>query len=305
MKLLIVANYNTGKFSPFVLEQVEALRTEGVEVDFFGIVGKGFGGYLKNRGLLSNKIQSFKPDLIHAHYGLSGLLANLQRKVPVVTTYHGCDINKASLRILSVFAIVLSKFNIFVSQKQVRRVKLFLKRFDVIPCGIDYSLFYVSPKADARLTLGIDEAKKIVLFSSSFKRPEKNSTLAFEAMKQVPDAELVELDGYTREEVRLLMNACDVGLLTSTREGSPQFVKELLACNRPVVSTNVGDVEEIISGIKGCFIVPFEANEVAKSIKSSFEFDSVEVPKLILDNNDNVIIAGKLMRVYESVLLGK
>jgi glycosyltransferase involved in cell wall biosynthesis len=302
MKLLIVANYNTGKFSPFVLEQVEALRGEGVEVDFFGIVGKGFGGYLKNRDLLLLKIESFKPDLIHAHYGLSGLLANLQRKVPVVTTYHGCDINKTSLRILSIFAIVLSKFNIFVSQKQVRQVKLFLRGFDVIPCGIDYSLFYATPKAEARLKLGIDKEKKIVLFSSTFKRPEKNAALALEAMKQVPDAELVELDGYTREQVRLLMNACDVGLLTSTREGSPQFVKELLACNRQVISTNVGDVEETISNIKGCFIVPFEATEVAKAIKSSFEYDRVEVPKSILDNNDNALIARKLVQVYKSVL---
>ena len=61
----------------------------------------------------------FKPDIIHAHYGLSGLLANLQRSIPVVTTYHGSDINlpkvflvikKSASRLNSVSGFSLSTY---------------------------------------------------------------------------------------------------------------------------------------------------------------------------------------------------
>ena len=92
MKILIVANQNTGKMSPFVVEQMEALRKEGCVVDTYGVVGHGVLGYLKNLPALKEKIKECKPDIVHAHYGLSGLLATLQREVPVVVTYHDRDI---------------------------------------------------------------------------------------------------------------------------------------------------------------------------------------------------------------------
>ena len=69
MKILIVGNYNPGHFSPFVVEQMQALRLQGVLVDTYGIVGKGLLGYLQNIKGIKRKIDEFKPDLIHAHYG--------------------------------------------------------------------------------------------------------------------------------------------------------------------------------------------------------------------------------------------
>ena len=94
MRVLIVANHNKGYFVPFIVEQVNALKQLGIEVEYFAVHGKGIRGYLSNRSSLIAKIRDYHPDLIHAHYGLSGLLANLQRKVPVVTTYHGSDIHE-------------------------------------------------------------------------------------------------------------------------------------------------------------------------------------------------------------------
>lgn len=86
MKVLIVASNNRhSNFAPFIVEQADAIKRMGHEVDFFGINGKGLLGYAKNRKLLIRKIKEFNPDIIHAHYGLSGLLANMQRSVPVVT----------------------------------------------------------------------------------------------------------------------------------------------------------------------------------------------------------------------------
>ena len=94
MKILIVASYNKGRFAPFILEQAEALKCQSCDIKYFGLQGKGVQGYLKNLPLLKKEIQTFNPDVVHAHYGLSWLFANLQRRIPVVTTYHGSDINE-------------------------------------------------------------------------------------------------------------------------------------------------------------------------------------------------------------------
>lgn len=63
------------------------------------------------------------PDLIHAHYGLSGLLANLQRKVPVVTTFHGSDIHDINDLKYSKWAHRLSLDSIFVEKNMRERFK--------------------------------------------------------------------------------------------------------------------------------------------------------------------------------------
>ena len=42
-------------------------------------------------------------------------------------------------------------------------------------------------------------------------------------------------------------NSVDCLILTSFHEGSPNVIKEAMACNLPIVSTKVGDVEEIIN----------------------------------------------------------
>jgi hypothetical protein len=74
-------------------------------------------GYLRELPALRRLIRAERPDIVHAHYGLSGLLANLQRLVPVVTTYHGSDINVPHILRLSKIAMRLSAHNIFVSAR--------------------------------------------------------------------------------------------------------------------------------------------------------------------------------------------
>ena len=135
LKLIIDCSKNSGRISPFVSEQVDALIKLGVRCEYFTIENKGWKGYLKSRNFLLNKIREFNPDLIHAHFGLSGLLANLQTKVPVITTFHGCDINKLSLRILSYFPLIFSKYCIFVSANQAAKVPFFKSKSSILPCG--------------------------------------------------------------------------------------------------------------------------------------------------------------------------
>lgn len=306
MKILVIASNNRNSFAPFVMEQVDSLRSIGCIVDLFGIVGKGVKGYLSSLPELKQKINEFNPDVIHAHFGLCGLLANFQRKVPVVTTYHGCDINNIKLRPLSLPSLLLSKYNIFVSKNQKNIVSWILgKNTDVIPCGVNTEFFVPLDKKTARERLNLPLDKTLILFSSTFARPEKNAILAKDSISLLNNVELLELYGYTREEVVLLMNAVDCGLLTSIREGSPQFTKELLSCRRPIVSTNVGDVAEQFSDVAGVFIGEFDANDIAEKIQKAISLNEIVLPNNWNEKYDNKSIALKLISIYTNVLKKK
>ena len=94
MKVLIVSSGNSGQVAAFVYEQVESVKILGVEFEYYNLKGHGASGYLRNVRPLREKIRSFQPDLIHAHYGLSGLVSILAKGlVPLITTFHGNDIN--------------------------------------------------------------------------------------------------------------------------------------------------------------------------------------------------------------------
>lgn len=306
MKVLIVASYNTGRFSPFVVEQMQALCQQGIEIDTYGIVGKGLLGYLKNINRIRRKICEFQPDLIHAHYGLSGLCANTQRKVPVVTTYHGSDIHSSGWILkMSKFAIKFSDYNVFVSKRLQELSCCYSFDVAIIPCGIDLETIPDVGREEAKKQ--INRAKPFVLFSSSFNNVVKNVSLAKEAMKKVPEVELVELKGFTRSEVYLMMNAADCLLMTSDREGSPQVIKEAMACGTPIVSVDVGDVKEIIGNTEGCYLAERNAVDIADKIRLALTFNGkTSGRQRIMDLGlSNDIIAKKLISVYNNVLKSK
>lgn len=305
MKVLIVANNKPGQFSPFVSEQVEALKKLGVEFDFFGVGGKGFNGYLSNLPALKKKIHHFQPDLLHAHYGLSGMLANLQRKIPVVTTYHGSDIHSKGLNLsMSKITARYSAYNIFVSPWLLELSDYHGENKCVIPCGVDTTTFTPIERTEARKKLEWDEKQQIVLFAGAFDNEVKNSPLAKEAVSLVPNSTLVELRGYTREQVNLLINAANCLLMTSHREGSPVVIKEALACGTPIVSVNVGDVKDVTSGVNGCYISTYDSNDVAANIRQALSFNGkTNGPQCIVEKGlSNEMVAKRILKIYQAVI---
>lgn len=306
MRILIVASYNQDRFAPFIVEQVEALKRVGCEIGFFGVRGKGVKGYLKNLPALKKEIMTFQPNVIHAHYGLSGLLANLQMEVPVVTTYHGSDINDKMVLPFSKMAIRLSEWNIFVSQKTMLKVGI-KGNCTLLPCGTDLCNMQLTEKNEARRLMGLDVGKVFVLFAGAFENTVKNAALAKETVSLLHDnrVELLELKGYSREQVILLMCAANAFLLTSFSEGSPQVVKEAMACGCPIVSVDVGDVKERIEGLEGCFIsTTHNAKELAELLQKalSFEGRTQGRKKLMTDGLDNNIVTQQLIGIYKKVV---
>lgn len=302
MKILVVASYNKGRFAPFITEQAEALSKNGVEIDYFGVIGKGLAGYLKNIRSLKQKIEDFQPDIVHSHYGLSGLLANLQRKVPVVTTYHGSDINDPKVLRLSKIAMRLSAWNIFVSKKNVEMSGL-TGKYSLLPCGIDTDNFAVKDKTDARKDLGWKMDGQYVLFAGAFDNAVKNAPLAQAAVALLPGVDLVEMKGFSRQQVASLFYAADVFLMTSKSEGSPQVVKEALYCGCPIVSVDVGDVAEVTEGVLNCYIAKPAAEDLAQKLRlviaSPLRTQGRTV--ILAKGMDNKTVATKLLDIYNLI----
>jgi glycosyltransferase involved in cell wall biosynthesis len=306
LKVLIVCRYHN-KISPFIAEQVSALNIAGIITEYFLIEGNGFIGYLKSLPYLWKKLNQFKPDIVHAHYGLSGLTACLQWKIPVIITFHGSDINYKRNRIFSKMAILLSSKSIFVSEKLAQKVKK--KNPIIIPCGVDLSLFREMNKKECKKLLGLKEHVKYILFPSSFSNNVKNYPLALKAFNEInlENIEMIELKGYKRQEVAYLLNAVDSVLMTSHYEGSPQVIKEAMACGCPIVTVEVGDIHSILKNLEGCYITRYDPYDIAIKIELSLKFDRhTDGRKRIIETGlDSKTIINKIINIYKEVANGK
>lgn len=313
MKILLVAAQKKNEtFSPFVLEQEKALKQEGAEIIRFAHTAHGIGNYMKWVPKLHKAIKDIKPDVIHAHFGLTGLLAGLAAigtRVPVVVTYHGCDINDKKLRPFSRMAMWLAAWNIFVSKQQMvnacgteKRARR-IKNGSIVPCGIDTKLFDRYCVNDEWFDEKFPEGNKI-LFAGSFESYVKNPALAKEAVRNLENVQLIELRGYTRSQVVTLMYRCKALLLTSIREGSPQVIKEAMACGCPIVSVDVGDVAERIDGVEGCYVVVSrEPKDIALALEKAMANDRTKGrEKLLADRLDNEQVAKRIIEIYNKVL---
>lgn len=306
---LFVCSGNKGSISPFIMDQKEALEAEGVSVDIFTIQGKGISGYLKSLKALKARLKKRSYDFIHAHYGLSGLLAGLQFRVPFMLTLHGSDVNQPLIRFFSRVASFLARKVIVVSEKMKNLLKSRNTAVEVIPCGVDMSLFKPMDKQEARKRLEsanklkFEKGKNYVLFSSSFDMEVKNPALAREAVRSLGHGyELLELKGYTREEVALLLNSVDVALMTSKTEGSPQFIKEAMACSCPVVSTDVGDVRQIINHTEGCYICEPSALQLSEKIKKATRFRQTSGREKMPADYGKEVVSKHIVEEYEKLV---
>ena len=325
MKILILASLNShaGKMAPFIAEQAEALQAAGCEVVYFGVMGKGIVGYLKQLPRLRRVIREQHIDLIHAHYGLCCLLANLQRLVPVVSTYHGSDINSPKVRRFSKVAMRLSAWNIFVSKRTqdiafAEVPQSVQRKSSLIPCGINLPAPWqqLQTQMVGTQTLRqwvktvLEPSKKHVLFAGALDNPVKDPELAKEIIRivntqamqpanpqkgQKQEVQLIELKGYIRDQVNALMYTCDALLMTSKTEGSPQVIKEAMACGLPIVSTDVGDVKERLT-------TNFQVSTGNPQLLSGCYVAKSRNPKALAKLMEDALAYGQRTRGYEYII---
>lgn len=303
--------------APYLVQQVDFLRRLGVEVDVFPFRGARRPlNYLKAWWRLRRHLRQHTYDLLHAQFGQSALLT-WPRRLPLVVTFHGCDLQGVkrpdgrmswSGRFLQMLCQLVARRAdavILVSE----RMRRFISRSvpaTVIPTGLNFAEIPLVPRAEARRQLGFAPDERLVLFVGNPAETVKRHALAqqaVEVLNRTCPARLVVGWGVLRPEILLLMNACDLLLMTSIQEGSPCVVKEALACNLPIVSLDVGDVSVRVKDVAGCEICE-DAHPV--TIAAALERvlrrgDRVRGREAVQDLDER-LLAARITGVYQAVL---
>lgn len=268
MKILILGRYKPQfpkNLLPFALEQGESLRQLGHTIEYFAVKGN----YLLAVHELKYKIHAFQPDIIHAHYGLSAITAELQSKVPVVTTFHNGETLNPLVNLMTSLFSLRAKHVVYVAQHIYDLVRFKHKNYSIIPCGVDINDCQPMDKQTARQQLGYQDGVKYILFGGGFDNLRKNYALLRDAVEQIEQSEwhpiaggeqcgtiaCLEMKGLSRAECVLRMNACDLFALPSHSEGSPQALKEAMACNCPIVATDIADVKHLLGELPGHYVL--------------------------------------------------
>jgi glycosyltransferase involved in cell wall biosynthesis len=267
---MITSDYPTpGKprTTHFIKRQAEFLAAAGVHVDVFHFQGeKRLRNYATSWAQAQRWLRAGTYDLVHAQFGQSGLLA-LPKRIPLVVTLRGSDLLgivdddtgrytlKGSLLQRATRFVARQADAVIVVSPHMAPLLDTRAPVHVIPSGLDLRHFQPGSRDDARRRLGFASGERLVLFVGRPTQARKRHALAVQAMellqRRLP-ARLVVAWGVMHADMPDYMNACDVLICTSMQEGSPNVVKEALACNLPVVSVPVGDVAERLAGVSGC-----------------------------------------------------
>lgn len=321
MKVLFVVSGNNQYYdvAPFIRSQGDSLAQEGVEISYFPIMGKGMLNYLKNVLPLRKHLKNNPVDVIHAHYSLCGWVAVLAAgRIPVVLSYMGDDLFGShvalhKLRLKSRLLIWLGKavqpfLSAIICKSQKMADAIVRKSIcHIVPNGVRLEQFKLYDKS-LRKELGLDKDKKYVLFLGDPSDNNKNVALVEGALEILnrPDVELLIRYKVSHDAVVKYLNVADVFTLCSFSEGSPNVVKEAMACNCPMVVTNAGDAAWVVGDTAGCYVSPsYEPEDFAKKLRLALQYAEKHGrtkgrERLLALGLDARSIAEKVIGIYET-----
>lgn len=322
IKVLFVVSGNSNNFeiAPFIKAQGESLKYIGVEIHYYRILESGLGGYIRNGFKLRRFIKINKFDIIHAHYTFCGYAAVIgARNAPIVLSLMGSDaygeyvgINKISWK--SRFNILATFFiqpfvNAIISKSKNIEEFVFRKQISyVIPNGINIVQFKHEP-INQRDQLNLSQDNIYILFLGSKLELRKNFILVEAAIRELADPNVCLLNPYPMKHnmVSKYLNAANVLVMSSLAEGSPNVIKEAMACNCPIVSTDVGDVKWVLGNTEGCYVANFDIKDMSNKIASAILFSKEKGrtngrSRIIELGLDSQSIARRILSLYYNVL---
>ncbi len=312
MRVLFVTNMypiqSMSYFGIFVKEQIEHLQKNcdvESEVYFINARDRGKLEYLKSMFRLPKLIRSLQADAVHIHYGISGLFLFFSRpKVPVFLTLHGGDILKKQgfyfQNILTRWIMRKVDKVFILNQEMQAEVEELNVAYEHLPCGVNTDFFKANQNGDDH------QNPRLVLFPGDPNLTVKDYPLfkaSIERLREMSGEHIRHecIIGMNREQVRQKLWEADCMLMTSVSEGSPQIIKEALACNLPVVSVEVGDVREVLDGIPSCYIADErEPMLLARLVEKALTSPSSEIREHFLAKGkyDNRSVCTKLVANY-------
>lgn len=306
MKVLFVSSGNSGKVGVLVNNQAETLRNIGIEVDHYLIIGKGFFGYLNNIPKLHKYLKSGNYEIVHAHYSLTAFITTMAGAKNLVVSLMGSDAFLTFWMKLAAWFFYSFFWRVTIVKTEEMKKTLMMPKAIILPNGVDLSTFNPINQNEARKILGIEQNIKVILFIADPSRKEKNHQLALDSVKKLDSNNVKLFTVYDKpnELIPTYLSAGDVLLLTSIWEGSVNVVKEALACNLPIVSTDVGDVRKNILGIEGCYICQKDSVDISEKLKMAIAFNNrTKGRQRIIDLKlDSDSVAKELLFYYKQIL---
>lgn len=308
MKALFVYRGYGPKLSNSIidLQRISIIR-QGIEVEMFPITQGGMRGYLHALKYLKKCVLLHKFDIVHAHYSFSGVLVRLATKKPVICSLMGSDLLQVgwfSRLFIRLFSQWMWNTTIVKSVEMQKKIPW----SQLVPNGVDLENFREISKPEAFKKTGFDLACKHILFVTQDPTSKvKNISLAESAIRLLnnPKLNFHVISNKSFEELPYYYSAADALLLTSHSEGSPNVIKEAMACNCPIVSTNAGDVKEVIHNTEGCYLTSFDPIDIANKIEMALAFGKRTNGRVHVQHLDSRIVASRIVSIYEKVLTPK
>jgi len=316
--IAVIPGTREGPGYMFIHRQLRSLERLGVEVERFFLRSRtSLIEVCREWWELRREVKRVQPDFIHAEYGTmtSGIPA-LVFSVPLLVTFRGSDLNPhPSLSwfrrwlgfLISQLSALRAKHVICVSSQLKSRLWCRKSKVTTLLDGVDLDLFCPMTRTKARELLGWNQAEKVVLFCAGGEAYAKGIDMVQAAFKlvaqEIRNSRLVILDGTVPpQEIPAYLNASDCLAFASLNEGSPNIVKESLACNLPVISVDVGDVRERIASVNACKIVDRNPADLADGMVDVLRKGArSDGRKAVMDLSEQAV-AVELLSLYHEVV---
>src|SRR5579863_669866 len=301
----------------FIRSQVASLIDAGLEVEIIHPKpGPVPYRYASAAVQVFRKTLNGRFDIVHGHYGLWCLACCLQWKTPVVASFLGsdllgneteyCDNDKKTNLVIHISRWLCQQVDAVIVKSEGMKQATHSNETFIIPNGVDFSFFHPISRAEARAALGWHKSRYYVLFGNDPQIPRKNFALAQAAIAHLQakglDVALVVATGLPQTQVVQYINASNALVLPSLIEGSPNIVKETMACNIPVVATDVGDVQQVIGHTDGCAICPPDPTAFAIALERAILRAEPTTGRKDIAHLDRTIVAQQVIAVYEEAI---
>lgn len=295
-RILVVTNMYPTAERPhtgiFVAHHVQALQDLGLDVDVFSVRRTSRKtDYVAALRPLRARLAAADYDVLHAQHSYCVAQVRLFRRsvpsrVPLVFTCHegetyaprGEIVRERSLKRITYSKRLKRRAMRYADvvvtvERHLPRAVGYSGDFITIPPGVDVERFVPRPVAEARRELGLPLDGDVILFPADPRRFFPKGFDVFEKALDLLSRDVHVVTGGKIDPAAMpaYMNAADVVVQTSRFEASPMVVKEAMACSKPIVSSAVGDAEEVLGTIPGHYVCALDPSSVASAITSALE----------------------------------